>query len=203
LSIDRLFRKPRDEFLHDGRPLGGDVDWAAFPWPDPPGCDKRKILAALRAVIAPSPKDWTDAATLVRFSVGNDHGGIVYPGAVAMTEKLLVIAESYPGQPQWVALVVLESWWGGYEPETGFSSYVDADGRRLGVIPEIARRITDAAGLLTRIAEDASTPENAALAAALLAVIPLGWGHAINEDGSVDSWGGRLDPDGTVHFPER
>ena len=83
------------------------------------------------------------------------------------------------------------------------SSYVDADGSRLGVIPEIARRITGAAPLLTRIAGMVSEPANAALASALLTVIPLGWGHVVDERGVVHSWGGRVDPDGSVHFPER
>ena len=202
-GLSRWFRRPPDEFVHDGLPLGDDVDWAAFPWPDPGDYDRRKILSALRAVVAPHPKDWTDAGTLVRFAVGNDHRGTVYPAAVAMAEKLLMVAESYPGHPQWVALAVLEAWWGGYEPEVGFSSYVDADGSRLGVIPEIARRITGAAPLLTRIAGMVSEPANAALASALLTVIPLGWGHVVDEHGVVHSWGGRVDPDGSVHFPER
>jgi hypothetical protein len=201
LSKWQWFRKPPDEFVHDGLPLGADVEWAAFPWPDPGTYDRRQILSALRAVVAPHPKDWADAGTLVRLAVGNDHRGTVYPAAVAMTEKLLTVAESYPGDPRWVALTVLESWWGGYETEVGFTSYVGADGSRLGVIPEIARRIVDAAALLTRIAEEVSEPANAALASALLTVIPLGWGHVVDEHGVVHSWGGRVDPDGSVHFP--
>src|SRR4051794_14408826 len=97
LSSWPWFRRPPAEFVHDGLPLGGDVDWAAFPWPDPATYDRRRILGALRAVIVPHPMDWADAGTLVRCAVGNDHRGTLYPAAVAMAEKLLMVAERYPG----------------------------------------------------------------------------------------------------------
>lgn len=169
---------------------GNDVDWAAFPWPEPGDYDRRQILSALRAVIRPDPADWSDPGTLVRFAVGNDHRGTVYPAAVAMTDVLLKIAAACPGEPRRVALDVLEAWWSGFEPEHGFASYVDAAGHRVAVLPEIARRVTAATDLLTGIE-----------ARALLTVIPLGWGHTLNEDGGVEFWGGRLNPDGSVHFP--
>ena len=171
--------------------LGEDVDWAAFPWPRPGDYDRKRILAALRAVVR---GDQDDPATLVRCAVGNEHRGTVYPAAVAMTEQLLLVAEHHPGRPRRVALAVLEDWWGGYEPEDGLHAYVDATGTRRGVLPEIARRITAASDLLTRLTEPS--------AAALLTVIPLGWGHEVNDTGGVDWWGGRVDPDGSVHFPE-
>lgn len=56
---------------------------------------------------------------------------------------------------------------------------------------------------LTRIAEETSVPDNAALASALLTVIPLGWGHEVDEHGVVHSWGGRVDPDGRVLYYAR
>lgn len=139
--------------------------------------------------------------TLVLNAVGNDHRGTIYPAAVAMTEQLLTIAESYPGTPRWVALAVLEDWWGGWEPEAGFASYVDAEGVRVGAIPQIVQRVTEATGLLNRIATGDSGSVGAALARDLLTVIPLGWGHTV-DDGIVRFKGGRVDPDGEYHFPE-
>lgn len=201
-AVRRWFRRPPDVFLHDGGPLGGDVDWAAVPWPDPRDYDRTRILRALRAVAQPHRNDWTDAATMVRCVVGNDHRGTIYPAAVAMTEQLLTIVDSYPGSPRSVALAVLEHWWSGYEPESGFESYVDARGVRVGVIPEVARRITQAAALLTRAADDTSDPAASGSARALLTVLPLGWGHTVDEGGRIEFWGGRVDPDGTVHFPD-
>lgn len=171
---------------------GEEVDWAAFPWPHPGDYDRKLILAALRAV---EHGDRPDPATLVRGAVGNDHRGTIYPAAVAMTEQLLAIAEHHPGRPRLVALTVLEDWWGGYEPEHGLHAYDDAGGTRRGVIPEIARRVTAASGLLRRFAAEPCAP-----AAALLTVIPLGWGHEVDETGQVEWWGGRVDPDGSVDF---
>jgi hypothetical protein len=64
-------------------------------------------------------------------------------------------------------------------------------------------RITAATGLLTRIADDASDPDNAGLADNLLTVIPLGWGNTVGNHGTVENWGGRINPDGSVDFPDR
>jgi hypothetical protein len=188
-------------FLRDGRPLGGDVRWAAFPWPDTRADNEEHILAALRAVMKPSRKDWSDAGTLVRFSVGNDHRGSIYPAAVAMTEILLFIAREYTGEPRRVALSVLEDWWGGYEPEGGFESFVNGDGARIPVIPAIMRQIIGATSLLNDIAAIESDHVAAAIARNLLTVIPLGWGNAV-DGGVVQNWGGRVEDDGSVRFPE-
>jgi hypothetical protein len=197
-----LFSRPPAEFLRDGRPLGGDVDWASFPWPEPGTYDRAAILRALRAVMSPHPRDWSDPATMVRFAVGNDHRGTVYPAAVAMTSQLLTIAADFPGDPRQVALCILDEWWSGYEPETGFESYPDADGTRVAVIPEMARRIAGATDLLTRIATRSPTLAEATLASNLLRVIPRGWGHTVDEDGTIHSWGGHLDENGVARFPE-
>lgn len=182
---------------------GADVDWAAFPWPEPGDDNPAQIRSALRAVVEPHRKDWADPATMVRFAVGNDHRGTVYPAAVAMTGQLLMIIENHRRGPRWWALAVLESWFGGYEPETGFESYADASGARIAVIPELERRIRAADGMLTRVAADESDPDSAALARALLAVFPLGWGHTLGDDGRPESRGMRVHPDGTVDFPDR
>jgi hypothetical protein len=195
------FQGRPDVFLHGGRPLGGDVRWAAYPWPDPHEFDEGRILAALRAVMKPAQQDWGDAGTLVRFAVGNDHRGTIYPASVAMVDVLLLIAQEYPGRPRHVALSVLDDWWGGYEPERGFESFVGTDGARIAVIPAIVRRLTGTTALFDHIAVDVSDPVAATLARDLLTVIPLGWGNAVN--GSIlHNWGGRVDEDGTVHFPK-
>lgn len=175
--------------------------WAAFPWPDPRDHDEVRILAALRAVMEPARKDWSDAGTLVRFAVGNDHRGTIYPAAVAMADVLLFIAKEYPGTPRHVALSVLDDWWGGYEPEDGFESFVDTDGARIAIIPAIVRQLTDATDLLNHIAADVSDPVAAGLARNLLIAIPLGWGNTV-DGGIVHHWGGRVDEDGIVHFPK-
>lgn len=197
----RLFPGPPDEFVRDSRVLGGDVDWAAFPWPEPGDGNRRHILGALRAVVEPHPKDWTDAGTLVRSAVGNDHRGTIYPAAVAMTEQLLIVARDYPGDPRCVALGVLDQWWSGFQPERGLERYTDANGARVAVIHEIARLLSEATHLLTRIAADPTDPSGAALARNLLTVIPLGWGHTVEEHGVVQAWDGVVDRDGIVHFP--
>jgi hypothetical protein len=199
----RWFPGRTDESAPDGRSPGGDVDWAAFPWPPPGDVDRARILAALRAVVDATPATWNEAATMVRFAVGNEHRGTVYPAAVAMTEQLLAVAERYPGTARWVALSVLEAWWSGYGPETRLASYVDARGVRVAVLPEIERRIAAATGLLTMIANSPSDPAAAAVARDLLTVIPLGWGHAVDNRGFPRHWGGRINPDGTVDFPRR
>ena len=149
----------------------------------------------------PARKDWSDAGTLVRIGVGNDHRGSIYPAAVAMAEVLLFIAKEYQGGPRRVALSVLDDWWSGYEPEEGFESFVDADGARIAVIPAIVRQLTDAIDLLNYISADASDPVAATLARNLLTVIPLGWGNTVDA-GIVHNWGRRVDEDGIVYFPE-
>jgi hypothetical protein len=177
------------------------VRWAALSWPDPDDHDEGRILAALRAVMEPARKDWSDPGTLVRFAVGNDHRGTIYPAAAPMVQILLFIAKEYAGMPRRVALSVLDDWWGGYEPEDGFESFVDTDGVRTALIPAIVQKMTDATDLLNHIAADASDPVAAVLAQNLLIVIPLGWGNAV-DGGVVQNWGGRVSEDGSAHFPE-
>ncbi|GAA4605053.1 hypothetical protein BJY16_005234 [Actinoplanes octamycinicus] len=187
-------------FLHDGRPLGQEVRWAAFPWPESRAGNEKNILAALRAVLAPNPKDWSDAGTMVRCAVGNDHRGSLYPAALAMVDILLFIAREYPGEPRCVALSVVADWWGGYEPEHGFESFAEAGGATVAVIPAIVQKMTDAIPLLQTIAGVGSDPTAAALARDLLTVIPLGWGNAM-DGGVVQHWGGQVAEDGSVRFP--
>jgi hypothetical protein len=192
-----LRRRP-DVFVHQGQVLGADVDWDAIPWPEPGGCDRRRILQALRAVVEPHRRDWNDPITMMEYTVGNGHSGTVYPAALAMIGQLLIVVEHYPGLPRQTALQILADWWGGYAPERGLESYVDRSGTRIALLPAMAQRIADAAGLFAHIVE--SDPDSAAAAQALLTVIPLGWGHEV-DDGKVHHWGGRVDPDGSVHFP--
>jgi len=175
------------------------VRWAAFPWPDS-RVDHEEVRAALRAVLEPHQNDWSDAGTMVRFAVGNDHRGSIYPAALAMVDILLSIAREHPGEPRRVALSTLEDWWSGYEPEHGFESFADADGARIALIPAIVRKMTDAVPLLEQIAGGASDSAAAALARDLLIVIPLGWGNAM-DGGVVQNWGGRVEDDGSVRFP--
>jgi len=161
------------------------VNWAAFPWPDPVDCDEARILKALRAVVEPSRHDGSDARTLVRYAVGNDHRGSLYPAAVAMTEQLLLVAKEHPGEPRRTALSVLEDWWSSFAPERGFESYVDAAGARVAVIPAIVQRMTAAITLLSDIAADASDPAAVEPARHLLTVIPFGWGSWVDKNGVV------------------
>jgi hypothetical protein len=57
--------------------------------------------------------------------------------------------------------------------------------------------------MLARVAADEPDPDSAGLARALLAVLPLGWGHILGDDGRPESRGMRVRPDGTVDFPDR
>jgi hypothetical protein len=123
------------------------VDWEGCVWPEGEKADRRRILAALRAVVEPDPKDWSDPQTMVQVAVGNPHRGSLYPAAVPMTDLLLLIAREYPGRPRAVALNVLEDWWGLFEVEPKSEA---------GVIPAIVERITAARPFLESIpdAED-------------------------------------------------
>jgi hypothetical protein len=194
-------RRP-DVFVHRGQVLGAEVDWAAFPWPEPASYHRPRILAALRAVVEPRRKDWSDPVTIVEYTVGNGHAGTVYPAALAMTGQLLAVAESYPGEPRRRALRVLADWWGGYLAEPGLESFVDDSGVRIVLLPALAGRIADGADRYGRMATSDPDPEVVAVARELLTVIPLGWGHCLEDDGSVSHWGGQVQDDGTVRFPE-
>lgn len=126
------------------------VNWAAIPGPQwySPHCAAEAFRALIRTT-------WggEDPGRGIRSAVGNDHGGTLYPAAVAGTGVLLHIIIDCPGAPRNAALCVLLDWWGCFQPEPGFEAYTDQNGNRVEVIPAIMRQVGQAADTLRVIAE--------------------------------------------------
>lgn len=126
------------------------VEWAAIPgplWYQP------ETVAEAFASLINTARGGHDPGHAVRSAVGNDHAGTLYPAAVIGTDVLLDIIARYPGPPRNIALGVLLDWWGCFQPEPGFESYIDQVGQTVHVIPAIVRRVRLAVGTLQGIAE--------------------------------------------------
>ncbi|WP_155343170.1 hypothetical protein [Acrocarpospora pleiomorpha] len=105
--------------------------------------------------------------------MGNDHAGTLYPAAVAGTDVLLHIIATCPGPPRNAALWVLLDWWGCFQPEPGFESYIDQDGHRVKVIPAIIERVEQAPDIMCVIGEHDTSARG--LVRRLLRNLERGW----------------------------
>ncbi|MEV4890607.1 hypothetical protein AB0K48_14555 [Nonomuraea sp. NPDC055795] len=122
------------------------VDWAAIPgpeWYQPETVPE--AFAALRGD--------REQGAHIRSVIGNDHAGTLYPAAVAGTDILLEIIAEHPGPPRQTALCVLLDWWGCFQPEPGFETFIDPEGETVDVIAAIVERVGRAAGTLRVIAK--------------------------------------------------
>ncbi|MFI6789979.1 hypothetical protein ACIBG4_21915 [Nonomuraea sp. NPDC050383] len=146
------------------------VEWAAFPGPQ--WYRPETVAEAFATLIYISRGDH-DPGHAVRSAVGNDHAGTLYPAAVIGTDVLLDIIARHPGRPRNVALGVLLDWWGCFQPEPGFESYVGQEGETVQVIPAIVRRVRLAVGMLQVIAEQDSGARG--LIQELITLLDQGW----------------------------
>ncbi|MFI6906960.1 hypothetical protein ACIBKY_37270 [Nonomuraea sp. NPDC050394] len=122
------------------------VDWAAIPgpeWYQPETVPE--AFAALR-------RDMEHGGR-IRSVIGNDHAGTLCPAAVAGTDVLLEIIAERPGPPRQIALCVLLDWWGCFQPEPGFETFIGPGGETVDVIAAIVERVGRAAGTLRVISE--------------------------------------------------
>jgi hypothetical protein len=143
------------------------------------------VATAFRALLAPRANDWADAATMMRFAVGNDHGGTIYPAAVAATAAMLDIIKVHPDRPRHTALGVLLDWWASFDPEPDYEEYLDAAGERVDVVASMRHTVLGAAHVLERVATDRRDAVGGGLAAELLTCARSGWGVWIEPDGSI------------------
>lgn len=129
------------------------VNWAAIPGPRwyRPEAVPEAIANLLRTT-----RNDLDQGGGIRSAVGSDHAGTLYPAAVAGTDVLLEIIAKHPGPPRNAALGVLLDWWGTFQPEPGFESYIDQKGERIYVIAAIVERVRQAVDPLRAIAEQDS-----------------------------------------------
>jgi hypothetical protein len=84
-----------------------EIDWHAFPGPK--YYDPGTVEEAFRSVISSRPGEG-DPGSAIRWAVGNDHGGSLYPAAVGAARRLLEIIATTPGRPRVIALDVLLDW---------------------------------------------------------------------------------------------
>ena len=160
-----------------------DIVWSVIP--GPPEYRPDRVATAFQALLVPHGDDWADAATMMRCAVGNDHGGTIYPAAVAATEAMLDIIEAHPGRPRRTALGVLLDWWASFDPEPGYEEYLDTTGQRVDVLAAMQRTVLDASQALEQVSADRNDTVSDGLAAELLTCARSGWGVWIGPDGSV------------------
>ncbi|MFI6389314.1 hypothetical protein [Nonomuraea sp. NPDC050540] len=142
------------------------VDWAAIPGPEwyrPEAVPE--AFAALRGD--------REQGTHIRSVIGNDHAGTLYPAVVAGTDVLLGIIAEHPGPARQTALCVMLDWWGCFQPEPGFETFIGAEGESVDVIAAIVERVGRAAGTLRVIAERDSNARS--LIRELLKAQSQGW----------------------------
>src|SRR5262249_25940266 len=129
--------------------------------------------------------DRPDAAEMMRFAVGNDHGGTIYPAAVEATRAMLDIIAAYPGEPRTVALCVLLDWWTGFDPDPEYEQYHTAEGERVDLISAMRNTILGGRQVLQQAATDTRDPKSGRLAAELWTCAQAGWGYAVEDDGTL------------------
>jgi hypothetical protein len=132
--------------------------WPAIP--GPPEYRPDHVVRAFQALLHPAAEDWSDAGTMMRFAVGNDCGGSIYPAAVEATRVMLDLIAAYPGEPRTVALYVLLDWWAGFDPEPGYEQYDTAETGRVDLMSAMPRyRSQRAGGALAGRHRPARSPE--------------------------------------------
>lgn len=153
------------------------VDWSTIP--GPPDYRPDNVLAALRSMLSPNAAGWAHPATMMRFAAGNDHGGTIYPAAVAATTAMLEITDRHPGPPRQAALDVLLDWWV-FDPEPGYDEYVDNNGNAVNMVQAIQNTVLAASPVLQRVAADPRDPVAARGARDLLLCARHGWGSFLS-----------------------
>jgi hypothetical protein len=120
-------------------PKGGSnvdvVAWASIPGPR--YYDPREAEKAF-AYLADPECDVQRAGSAIRFAVGNDHRGTLYPAAAAAAGLLAGLVLAGPGRPREVALGVLLDWWGVFYPEPGYESFTNASGEAVDLVAAIS-----------------------------------------------------------------
>src|SRR2546423_14772067 len=122
---------------------------------------------------------------MMRFAVGNDHGGTIYPAAVEATRAMLDIIAARPGRPRGTALGVLLDWWSGFDPEPGYEQYRTADGERVDLISAMRDTILQGREVLQQAGADTRDPNGGRLATQLWTCVQAGWGYAVEDDGTL------------------
>jgi hypothetical protein len=131
-------RLPASEY---SRPVLADfekVDWAAIAGPE--WYRPEQVVPALLALSTDETGDYR-VQSRVLFAVGNDHGGELYPAAVAAAPLLLEIAlRATRPTAQAMALAVLDNMlsFHGVDP---FDVWVTTDGRQLTLNAAVAEAI--------------------------------------------------------------
>jgi hypothetical protein len=146
------------------------VRWAAIPGP----VDYRpnRVPEALRKV-STAARGELDYDGDISFAVGNDHRGTLYPASVPAVAFLLEIIAVRPGPPRQVALLVLLTWWGMFQPDPEYGSYTGDDGRVVDIVTGVMEQVAASVELLRRIgAEDTQAR---GLVRELLAALDRGW----------------------------
>jgi hypothetical protein len=100
----RAVRGPNEgsHLLQEGVCGMAAINWAAIPGPK--YYHSADVEPAIQAIID-APAQERDPGAALRDAVGNDHGGTLYPAAVAATSRLVEIIEDRPGAPRRAALV--------------------------------------------------------------------------------------------------
>lgn len=147
-----------------------EIDWHAFPGPE--YYDPDRAEEAFRSVIS-SGRGEGDPGAAIRWAVGNDHGGSLYPAAVPAARRLLEIIAAAPGRPRVIALGVLLDWWGMFGAEPGYEVFTDPDGASVELVPAIVAIAREARPVIAALAdEDPGTRKQTRL---LLKCIDAGW----------------------------
>lgn len=160
-----------------------DIDWSAIP--GPPEYRPDRVVRAFQALLHPTAEDWSDAGTMMRFAVGNDHGGTIYPAAVEATRAMLDIIAAYPGQPRAVALCVLLDWWSSFDPEPGYERYHTAEGDHVDLVSAMRDTILSGQEVLQHAVADTRDLKSGPLARQLWTCAQAGWGYWVEDDGTL------------------
>jgi hypothetical protein len=146
------------------------INWATIPGPK--YYHPADVESAIQSVVE-APVQERDPGAALRYAVGNDHAGTLYPAAVAATKRLLDVIQNRPGAPRRAALIVLIDWWGTFRPEPGYETFPDSTGATVELLPAIVNEIVAAEPLLASI--PGSDPIARKPALQLLQCIKEGW----------------------------
>lgn len=150
------------------------VDWAVIPGPR---WYQGELAAAAAGTVAraDTPSRVVQAVAELRFAVGNDHRGTLYPAAVPATGVFVGMIVEQPGGPRGYALNTLLDWWGCFRPEPGYDTYDDAAAGPVEITEGIMQRVRQAAPALTRLTADFRAVEHRRAITEVLRLLALGW----------------------------